>query len=163
MEHKEFLAKEGTDPRRAIAESICENIPANVCVLAYHMSFEQGVLTRLAETFPDLSEHLKAIAENLHDLEVPFQRMYYYNKNMQGSSSIKLVLPALFPDDPELDYSALEGVHKGDEASAAFADLADHSAEEVAVIRENLLKYCGLDTLAMVKVLGKLRQCCINE
>nr|MCR5236676.1 DUF2779 domain-containing protein [Lachnospiraceae bacterium] len=160
LEHKEFLAKEGTDPRRAIAESICENIPENVCVLAYNMSFEKSVLTQLAKEFPDLSQHLNAIADNLHDLAVPFENKYYYSKDMQGLYTIKKVLPALFPEDPELNYSALEGVHKGDEASAAFADLADHNAEEIAVIRENLLKYCGLDTLAMVKILGKLRQCC---
>ena len=62
------------------------------------------------------------------------------------------------PGDPELDYGSLEGVHRGDEASAAFAGLADHTPEEIAVIRKNLLAYCRLDTLAMVKILDKLRE-----
>ena len=74
IEHREFLAKEGTDPRRAIAESLCKDFPTDVCVLAYNMSFERGVLQRLAQTFPDLSEHLLAIRDNIHDLMIPFQK-----------------------------------------------------------------------------------------
>ena len=158
LEHLEFLAKEGTDPRRAIAESLCKDFPKDVCVLAYNMSFERGVLARLAAVFPDLSDHLLAIRENIHDLMIPFQKQYYYTKAMQGSYSIKYVLPALYPDDPELDYHSLEGIHHGGEASAAFAGLAEKSSEEIPTIRENLLKYCGLDTYAMVKVLGKLKE-----
>ena len=60
---------------------------------------------------------------------------------------------------PELDYHTLEGVHNGGEASAAFADLPNHTPEENAETRKNLLTYCGLDSLAMVKVLEKLREC----
>ena len=159
LEHREFLAEAGTDPRRAVAERLCADIPADVCVLAYNMSFEKRVLKDLAELFPDLSEHLLAIRANVRDLMIPFQKQHYYSRAMAGSYSIKQVLPALCPGDPELDYHALEGIHKGDEASAAFATLQDHTPEEIAEIRKNLLAYCRLDTLAMVKVLEKLREC----
>ena len=158
LEHREFLAKEGADPRRAIAESLCRDFPTDVCVLAYNMSFERGVLQRLADYFPDLADHLLAIRDNIHDLMIPFQQQKYYSKAMQGSYSIKYVLPALCPGDPELDYHALEGVHNGSEASATFADMSNHSPEEIQTMRKNLLKYCCLDTLAMVKVLEKLRE-----
>ena len=159
LEHREFLAKEGTDPRRALAERLVADIPANVCMLAYNMSFERRVIQELADTFPDLSEHLLAVKNNIQDLMRPFQKQDYYCRAMQGSYSIKYVLPALCPGDPELDYHALEGIHKGDEASAAFATLQDHTPEEIVQIRKNLLAYCRLDTLAMVKVLEKLREC----
>ncbi|MBQ9526971.1 MAG: DUF2779 domain-containing protein [Fretibacterium sp.] len=159
LEHREFLAKEGADPRRALAESLCADIPEDVCALAYNASFESRVLRGLADTFPDLADHLLAINDNLHDLMIPFRNRYYYNEAMQGSYSIKFVLPALCPGDPELDYHALNGVHNGGEASAAFADLPNHTPEEIAAIRENLLSYCRLDTLAMVKVLERLREC----
>lgn len=66
------------------------------------------------------------------------------------------VLPALFPGDPELDYHALEGVHNGGEAMNAFVAMEDMSPEEVVVTREQLLKYCELDTLAMVRIWQKL-------
>lgn len=160
LEHKEFLAKEGSDPRRAIAESLCKDFPVDVCVLAYNMSFERRVLAHLADTFPDLADHLLAIRDNIHDLMIPFQKQHYYTRAMQGSYSIKYVLPALFPDDPELDYHSLDGVHNGSEASAAFADLPNKTPEEIKVVRKNLLKYCGLDTYAMVKVLSKLKEVC---
>ena len=158
LEHREFLAKEGTDPRRAIAESLCKDFPEGVCVLAYNKSFEQRVLKSLADYFPDLADRLLEIRKNIHDLMVPFQQQQYYCKAMQGSYSIKYVLPALCPGDSELDYQALDGVHNGGEASATFADLPNHTPEEISVMRNNLLKYCCLDTLAMVKVLEKLRE-----
>ena len=75
---------------------------------------------------------------------------------MQGSYSIKQVLPALCPDDPELDYHNLDEIHHGGEASTAFAQLHTKSPEEVEQTRKNLLAYCKLDTLAMVKILEKL-------
>jgi hypothetical protein len=158
LEHKEFLAKEGTDPRRALAESLCNDIPKDICGLAYNMSFERRVIYGLAQLYPDLSEHLLNIRENMHDLMIPFQKQYYYTEAMQGSYSIKYVLPALCPNDSELNYHNLEQVHNGTEASAAFAGMANHTPEEIAKLRTNLLKYCGLDTYAMVKVLGKLKE-----
>lgn len=158
LEHCEFLAKEGTDPRRALAESLCSDIPLNVCGLAYNMSFERRVILGLSELYPDLKDHLLNIRDNMHDLMIPFQKQYYYTEAMQGSYSIKYVLPALCPGDPELDYHNLNQVHNGSEASAAFADMVNHSPEEIEELRKNLLKYCGLDTYAMVKVLGKLKE-----
>lgn len=158
LEHKEFLAKEGTDPRRALAESLVKDIPADAFAMAYNMSFEQSRLARLAYWFPDLADHLLAIRDNMHDLMEPFQAGAYYSAAMHGSYSIKYVLPALWPNDPELDYHNLDEVHKGDEASAAFASMASLPPEKVASLRANLLKYCGLDTYAMVKILRKLRE-----
>ena len=155
-EHYEFLAEPGTDYRRPLAEALCEYIPENVCTLAYHMSFEQLRLAELADLYDDLHDHLMSIRDNMKDLEIPFSKHYYYCKEMQGRSSIKKVLPALCPGDPELDYTALEGVHKGDEASRAFKAMARMSEEDDAVTRKQLLDYCCLDTLAMVKVLDRL-------
>ena len=156
LKHSEFLAEASVDPRRGIAEALVKDIPLNVCTLAYNMSFERGVIARLADLYPDLSEHLLNIRENIKDLEIPFAKRNYYNKLMKGKSSIKYVLPALFPDDPDLDYHNLEGVHNGSEAMNAFANLDKLSKEEQETVRNNLLKYCGLDTYAMVKIYYKL-------
>ena len=65
-------------------------------------------LKELAAAFPDLAGHLNAIAENIVDLLTPFQKGWYYKKEIGGSFSIKSVLPAICPDDPELDYHALD-------------------------------------------------------
>ena len=156
--HKEYLAWPGEDPRRKLAEQLCRDIPADVCTLAYNMGFEKGRIRELAELYPDLAGHLMNIHDGIRDLMDPFQKKQYYTAAMQGSYSIKYVLPALFPDDPELDYHNLDGVHNGTEASAAFAAMEKMPEEELQACRENLLKYCGLDTFAMVKVWEKLNE-----
>ena len=124
----------------------------NVCTTAYNKAFECTRLAELAEQFPDLAAHLLNIRDNIVDLLVPFQSGYYYNRAMGGSFSIKSVLPAIFPDDPSLDYHNLEGVHNGSEAMSIFPKIKDMPPEEQEKARHNLLKYCELDTYAMVKV-----------
>lgn len=158
LEHYEFLADAHGDPRRAVAEHLVADIPEDVCSLAYNMGFEKGRIREMAKEFPDLAERLLNIADNMRDLLVPFSKGWYYARAMGGSNSIKAVLPALFPNDPQLDYHALEGVHNGSEVMNAFEAMASMSAEEEAVTREQLLRYCELDTLAMVKIWQKLRE-----
>lgn len=158
LKHKEFLAEAGIDPRRILAERLVEDIPMNVCVTAYNMGFEKGRIKELANLFDDLKEHLMNIHDNIKDLMIPFHDRLYYTKEMNGSYSIKYVLPALFPNDPDLDYHNLPVVHNGGEASSAFVDLINHEKEEQEKIRNGLLLYCGLDTLAMVKVWEKLKE-----
>jgi len=154
--HVEFLADEGKDPRRPLAERLCADIPMNACVLAYNMSFEKGRIKVLAGLFPDLASHLMNLHENMIDLANPFQSGAYYNREMGGSYSIKSVLPALIPNDPELDYNALNLIQNGSDAMDAFASLHKRTGDEITEIRKALLAYCRLDTLAMVRILEKL-------
>lgn len=163
LKHTEFLAYPGSDPRRALAEQLCADIPLDVCTTAYNAGFEKGKIRGLAKLYPDLREHLMNIHDNIQDLMIPFQKKWYYCRAMQGSYTIKHVLPALFPDDPSLDYHNLEGVHNGSEASEMFAKMASMQPEELEKAREQLLKYCGLDTFALVKVWEKLREVIMND
>ena len=156
LKHKEYLARPESNSCRELAQRLVEDIPANACVLVYNKGFEGPRIRELAAAFPDFSQHLLAIAENLKDLLVPFRKGYYYNRRMGGSFSIKSVLPALFPDDPSLDYHKLDGVHNGSEAMELFPRLKDMPQEERKIAERNLLKYCELDTFAMVKVLWEL-------
>lgn len=158
LKHKEYLAYPGKDPRRELAERLCEDIPKDVCTIAYNMGFEKGRIKGLAALYPDLSEHLMNIHNHIVDLMIPFQKKDYYCRDMQGSYSIKYVLPALFPDDPALDYHNLEGVHHGGEAMDTFKRMADMGLEELEEWRGYLLKYCELDTYAMVKIWEKLKE-----
>ena len=154
--HREYLAKPHEDPRRGLAEQLCRDIPEDVCVLAYNMAFEKARIKEMAGLFPDLAPHLMSIFNNMKDLMIPFQQRAWYNRAMQGSYSIKYVLPALYPDDPELDYHSLEGVHNGHEASDAFKQMHSMDADTLQEYRRYLLKYCELDTYAMVKLLNRL-------
>ena len=155
--HTEFLAEPNTDPRRAIAQRLCEDIPTNACVIVYSKGFENSRLRYLADMFPDLSEHLLAIVENVRDIRRPFDARLCYNRAMHGLTSVKIVLPALFPDDPSLDYHGLDGIHNGTDAMSAYPTMLDLPPEEQTALREALLRYCELDTLATVKLWQVLR------
>lgn len=152
LKHKEFLGDSNIDPRRSLAERLVKDIKKDTCVLAYNMSFEKNVIKNLASLYPDLKADLDNIYNNIKDLMIPFKNRYYYNKDMQGSYSIKYVLPALFKDDPSLDYHNLDIVHNGSEAMNIFANLSSYSTDEQKKIRKSLLEYCCLDTYAMVKI-----------
>ncbi|MBE7065651.1 MAG: DUF2779 domain-containing protein [Ruminococcaceae bacterium] len=154
--HKEFLADFEHDPRRALAVQLVNDIPIDACVLAYNMTFEKGVIRTLALMFNDLYDDLMRIHNNMRDLMVPFRKHSYYDRRMNGSHSLKAVLPALFPDDKELDYKNLDSVHNGLEAMIMYQQGCDADSGTRRNIRENLLNYCGLDTYAMVKILEKL-------
>ena len=157
LEHKEFLG-ETMDPRRAIAEALCRDIPEDGCVTAYNQTFEKTRLKELANLFPDLKGRLLKIRDNVVDLFEPFDKGYYYHSAMGGSASIKKVLPALYPNDPELDYHALPVVHNGSEAMSIYPIMVNAEPEEKEKIRKGLLDYCCLDTLAMVKVLKRIKE-----
>ena len=159
-EHREFLAEPGPDPRRKLAISLCRDIPADVCVIVYNERFEKERIRELAALFPDLSDHLLRTADNIRDLAVPFQSRWFYSRAMHGKYSIKYVLPALFPEERELNYQNLNGIHEGQAASFAYLSMREMSEKEQQACREELLAYCALDTLAMVKIVQKLSEFC---
>ena len=160
LEHREFLGDPTKDPRRALCEQMCHDIPKDACVLVYNESFEKTRIREMAADLPDLAEDLMRIHDSIKDLMLPFQKKYFYSKELEGRYTIKIVLPTLCPNDPELDYHNLDGIHNGGEAMNAYPDLVNHTPEEQAIIRKNLLAYCKLDTIAMVKVLEKLYDMC---
>ena len=154
--HKEFLAEvEDENLIRTFAESMIKDMPENGSVIIYNKTFESTRNKEIGEMYPDLKDEMERFNNNMVDLMIPFRNRDYYTKEMQGSYSIKYVLPALYPDNPELDYKELSLIHKGDEASNAFLSLKNKSPEEQKIIREALLEYCKLDTLAMVKIWEK--------
>ena len=159
LHHSEFLGDSVTDPRRDLAEQLCCDIPEDVCVTAYNKAFECGRLSELANAFPDLADHLLNIREHIFDLIEPFRQKMVYRPAMNGSFSIKKVLPALFPDDPKLNYDNLQGtVHNGGDAMTIYPEIAKMTPDDAAAARDSLLKYCHLDTLAMVRIWQKLHE-----
>lgn len=157
FEHKEFLGEiDDENLIRTFAESMINDLSENGSVIVYNRTFEEKLVNnKIAEMYPDLKEEIERINANIVDLMVPFKNRDYYTKEMDGSYSIKYVLPALYPDDKELNYSELSLIHKGDEASEAFLSLKDKTPEEQKEIRKALLEYCKLDTYAMVKIWEK--------
>jgi len=151
LDHIEFLDLSGDAPMRACSEKLIADLGTKGPILVY-TSYEKGVLNRLAESYPDLAGPLTALIDRLVDLAPPIKASYYH-PDMMGSWSLKAVLPTISPD---LDYTALEGVHEGKEASNAYLEAIDSktTSDRKEKIRAQLLKYCKYDTLAMVRLVA---------
>jgi hypothetical protein len=159
LEHKEFLGSENSDPRLPLIKQMLNDITPTGSIIAYNQSFEITQIKNLALFCPSLSDKLLALNERFIDLANPFQYKHYYHPKFKGKYSIKVVLPTLFPDDDELDYKKLGSIQNGGDAMDTFAKLyllKDKS--EVKQIRKDLLAYCRLDTLAMVRIWEKLQE-----
>ncbi len=147
LTHREFLAEGLANPREAFATSLLKALEAEGSICVYS-PYEQGVLRRLADSLPHLAPDLRALMTRLVDL-LPLIRENLYLPAFQGSYSIKKVLPALVPG---FDYSQLQ-IQDGLQAGIAFAKMLDESDSLARqAIRNDLLTYCGQDTLAMVKI-----------
>jgi hypothetical protein len=154
--HAEFLDTSGDDPRYAFAQALLDECGSQGPIIVYNQAFEKRIIRELARTFPKLSRSLLALNERMFDL-LPVVRKYYYHPDMKGSWSIKKVLPCLVP---ELRYEALGVVQDGTMAQAVYLDIIHEGVSEKRKdqLRLDLLAYCGLDTLAMVKIVEKLQQ-----
>lgn len=157
LEHKEFLAKSGIDPRVELIQTLLDSIPQNAFILAYNASFEKGVITRLAASFPQYEKKLLHIASQIEDLMYPFAARHYYHYKQNCSHSIKVVLPALVPQ-MESVYNELNLVHNDGEAMECFGALESMPKEKQIEYRKALLAYCKLDTLAMVEIIKALEK-----
>jgi len=157
IQHKEFLANENEDPREKLAKSLLNDLTDSGTILAYNKNFEISVIKELAGFLPELKDELLSLVDRFEDLINPFRNLGVYHYNFNGSFSIKSVLPALFPNEKELDYKNLGLIQNGGDAMDIFAKLhliKDKTKRDE--IRKDLLAYCRLDTLAMVKILERL-------
>ena len=153
LKHFEFLAEAGEDPRIKFIDGLLNDTKGEGDIVVYNKSFEITRLKEIARDFPQYADEIEKLILRIKDLMIPFQRKYYYSPEMKGSYSIKAVLPSLIP---ELSYDKLE-INEGGLASIAFESLQNETDMMIiAETREQLLEYCKLDTLAMVRILEKL-------
>jgi hypothetical protein len=154
--HHEWLADGPGDPRPGMAEAVVRACADAATVVAYNAPFERRCLEHLAAHVPALRTPLLAAAGKLVDL-LPIVRDHVYHPDFNGSFSMKAVGPALVP---EISYDELE-IGEGGAASAALEGLllgdAPLSPAEREALRGHLLVYCAQDTLAMVKLVERLR------
>lgn len=157
LEHKEFLGDENSDPREEISKQMLKDITKTGSIIAFSKPFEITQIKNLANVCPNMSDELLALNERFIDIASPFQHKHYYHPKFNGRYSIKVVLPTLFPDNDELDYNKLGSIQNGSDAMNTFANLfllKDKS--KLQNIRKDLLAYCHLDTLAMLRIWEKL-------
>ena len=153
-EHFEFLATDANDPRGEFINSLCAALDESGSIVVYNAGFESSRLSELAAWLPEFSERIERIQRRLFDL-LPVVRNNVYHPAFAGSYSLKAVLPALVPD---MSYAGMQ-VADGQSAGLAWESLIRDGLDQAEhdTIRKALLDYCGQDTLALVKVLEKLK------
>jgi hypothetical protein len=155
LEHMEFLAEQGLDPRKFFLENLLKHTSTKGSILVYDALMERNILNGLKKDFPEYTAEIDVRLARIVDLVLPFQERYYYHPAMRNSVSIKNVLPALVP---ELNYSSLL-ISSGSIAMTAFELLqTETDMFKIIEIREQLLAYCKMDTLAMVKIFEVLEK-----
>lgn len=149
LSHDEFLGDGKTDPRRALVERLIRVLKPSRTILCYYTSFEKSRLKELQLLFPEYDAQLQDIVDKLADLIIPFRSKDVYHYKMNGSASLKTVLPALLP---HLTYDGLE-IQEGSSASQAYLNLLlENDEAAIKKSRAALLEYCKLDTHAMVEL-----------
>ncbi len=154
-EHFGFLAMDNGDPRIPFISSLCEALgDSDGSIIVYNEQFESQRLWELASWLPAYTDRIRGIQRRLWDL-LPVVRNHVYHPAFGGSFSLKTVLPALVPS---MTYEGME-VPDGQAAGFTWESMirGDSSESERQAKRKALLDYCGQDTLAMVRLLGALR------
>ncbi|MBR3898099.1 MAG: DUF2779 domain-containing protein [Bacilli bacterium] len=168
-DHYGFLAKDHEDHREELIKYMCDLIGEGT-VLVYNESFEKTRIKELAEIFPEYRERLLKINSQIFDLmnivknktslykELGYnkeeaKKINYYNPDMDGSYSIKKVLPIF----SNITYQGME-VANGVEAMVTYAKFPKLNKKDFEHKYQKLVEYCQQDTYAMFKVLEGLKK-----
>jgi len=154
VKHFAFLARGEKDPRPELLVRLEKEIGQTGSVIVFNKTFEIGVLRKLAEDFPEYEGFIENTISRIIDLAEPFKNFDYYNPAQKGSYSLKAVLPAITGKS----YSNLEIDNGTDASMQYFYSHIKADLKNVDEIRDNLLKYCSLDTEGMIWIIDGLKR-----
>lgn len=155
LEHKEYLHTDNTLPVEHLLKKLKKDIGKKGSVVVWNQSFEKSCNVAMGEFEPKYVEFLEDVNNRIVDLMIPFLEGWYVDKDFFGSASIKAVLPVLIPD---LSYKDLN-VQGGNSAQRIWMEtiIDGKNKDDKKQIMDDLIKYCTLDTLAMVKIYEVLK------
>jgi hypothetical protein len=153
LKHVAFLGNGINDPRKPLIKELLSSLGKVGSIIVWNQTFEISRLKEIARDFPQYEIEIKKIIERIVDLMIPFRKKQYYHPDFNESYSIKRVLPVLVP---ELSYNELI-IQNGASASSKYAELKKQEVEIQNQQRVQLLEYCKLDTLAMVRILENIK------
>lgn len=158
--HLEYLHTDPTIPCLPLLKKLKEDIGTEGTIFVWHEIFEKSRNTEMGEIFPEYKDFMTSVNERIIDLKIPFSSDWFIDKDFMGSASIKDVLPVLIKD---LSYKDL-GIQGGSVAQRIWMEtiLKNKNLERKNEILEQLLDYCNLDTLAMVRLYDLLNKLCIS-
>jgi len=154
LEHFEFIETEQLDPIPAFLTKLKEVFSDKGSIIVWNKSFEGTQNERMGEIHPEFQLFCKNMNNRMYDLMDIFRDGIYAHPKFKGSYSIKKVLPVLVPD---LSYDGMD-IAEGATAMASWDEMVNKGSlpERKEKIRKDLLKYCKLDTLAMVRIFEQL-------
>jgi CRISPR/Cas system-associated exonuclease Cas4 (RecB family) len=157
MLHTEFLArKEDGHPIPLLLEQMKRDIGPVGTVVVWNKSFEMSRNSEMGEMYPGYKKFLDDVNLRVYDLMDIFTKQFHVHPEFLGKTSIKYVLPVLVP---ELSYKNLEIQNGGMACLRWYQMISDKmTKKEADNVYNNLLVYCGLDTLAMYKIYEHLTQ-----
>ncbi|HCR55536.1 TPA: DUF2779 domain-containing protein [Candidatus Saccharibacteria bacterium] len=155
LRHTEHLSREASSTAlEALAAQMREDIGDTGSVIVWNKVFERDRNKELAELFPEYASFYESLNARIYDLMDVFAKNYYVHPGFLGKCSIKYVLPVLVP---ELSYKDL-AIGKGDIASVRWYEIVtSENTSNADQVFADLLAYCKLDTLAMVKIYEKIK------
>ncbi|MFV0498637.1 MAG: DUF2779 domain-containing protein [Bacilli bacterium] len=170
LDHFEYLAKDHNDCRRELVEKMLDVIKDDGgSILVYNESFEKTRIKEFAAFFPEYKKRLNNINDRVFDLlhvlkgnkkfyenlgvEIDKGELLYYHPKLNGSYSIKSILPVF----SSLSYDGME-VANGTMAMQTYARFMSYDNEIYKQKYRGLIEYCKQDTWAMVVILDKLRK-----
>ncbi len=150
LRHLDYLQRENSNPAEPLSKTLRSQIGDSGSIITWNMGFEKSCNTLIGSLLPEYTDFYEKLNERIVDLMIPFSSGWYADKGFCCSASIKQVLPVLAP---ELSYQAL-GIHEGGSAQRLWMEavLDGKRDGEKEQILSDLVEYCGLDTLAMVKI-----------
>jgi len=150
--HFDHLVTDEGNPSIHIVQDLSQHIGHAGSVIVWNKGFETGRNKEMAAMYPEYKAFLLGINNRIYDLMECFRKGFYVHPDFHGSASIKKVLPVLIKEE-ELDYENLV-ISEGTEAMLTWAELMFDSDTRKGIddTREDLLQYCRLDTLAMVRI-----------
>ena len=150
ISHKEFLSTTKNDPIEEVIEHLKRDMKEEGSILVWNKKFEMGCNKEMARIYPEYSDYLEDLNSRVYDLGDIFSKQMYVDPKFKGSWSIKKVLPVLVPS---LSYKEME-ISNGTEAMVGWETLVykNISEEEKNTLYKNMLRYCELDTFAMIEI-----------
>jgi CRISPR/Cas system-associated exonuclease Cas4 (RecB family) len=155
LEHFEYLAEDIEHASAGLVEMLGQVVGPTGHIIVWYESFEKGRNVELSELHPEASAFFLDMNNRIFDLMKVFTQ-HYADPAFGGSFSIKNVLPVMLP---ELTYKSLE-IQNGTMALSEWEKMVtgQMTDEYRAQTRENLLRYCELDTRAMVELYNILQK-----
>jgi CRISPR/Cas system-associated exonuclease Cas4 (RecB family) len=152
LKQHELLITGKEDPGPELVPHLLERIGESGSILVWNKTFETGKNRAMAERYPEYSAGLLEVNERIYDLMEIFSKGFYVDQDFRGSASLKAVLPVLVPEFKNA-YEELP-ISGGDQAMLIWKQIIDGKIPEdqLSQIRDDLLAYCRLDTLAMVRI-----------